>query len=63
MKQNVGNVDKLIRLLCAVVLFIFALITKSPWIWVIGLIPLLTSLIGFCPLYLPFGINTKKPKK
>jgi hypothetical protein len=63
MKQNVGNVDKLIRLLCALVIFIFAFITNSLWILIIGLIPLLTSLIGFCPLYLPFGINTKKPKK
>lgn len=65
MKKNMGTIDKVIRILVAVtiaILFFAHLITGTLAIILIALavIFVLTSLISFCPLYLPFGINTGK---
>ncbi len=56
---NVGGIDKLLRIVAGVVLLYFAFDEGYWWGW-IGLIPLLTGLVGFCPLYKVFGISTKK---
>lgn len=62
--KNVGNTDKIIRIVLALVLFslYFILQGNLRFIALIGFIPLLTGLIGVCPLYIPFGINTNKTK-
>lgn len=68
MKKNMGTADKFIRIGIAVViaiLYISKLITGT-WAIILGALALVfmfTSFIGFCPLYLPFGINTLKKKK
>ncbi len=69
MKKNMGNSDKLIRLLIAVViaaLYYTKVIdgTVAIVLMAVGIILLLTSLLNFCPLYKIFGLNTCKiPKK
>ena len=68
MKKNMGTIDKVVRILIAVViaiLFYTHVITGILGIVLIALavIFVLTSLISFCPLYLPFGINTEKKKE
>ena len=62
MKQNVGNVERGIRIVVGLVLISLVFIgPQSAWGW-IGLIPLATGLTGWCPPYSLFGINTcKKP--
>ena len=65
MKKNMGLADKIIRIIVAVVfavLFFAKVVTGTVGIilLVLGAVFLLTALIGFCPLYLPFGINTGK---
>jgi hypothetical protein len=65
MKKNMGTIDKVIRILVAVViaiLFFTNVITGILGIvlLVLAVIFVLTSLVSFCPLYLPFGINTNK---
>jgi len=65
MKKNLGTIDKVIRILIAVVfaiLFFTNVITGTLGIilLVLAAVFLLTSFIGFCPLYLPFGIRTNK---
>ena len=60
-----GTTDKMIRIVIAIVLGILyytGTITGTLALVAIGLacIFVLTSLISFCPLYLPFGINTRK---
>jgi len=65
MKKNMGNIDKVIRILVAVViaiLFFAKVITGTLGIILLALavVFVLTSLISFCPLYWPFGINTGK---
>ncbi len=58
--SNVGNFDRLVRICIGVVLIAMVFVgPKSPWGW-IGLVPLLTGLVRWCPAYLPFGINTCK---
>ena len=60
MIKNVGAVDRIIRLIIGVILIALVFIgPKTPWGW-IGLIFFITGAIGFCPLYLPFKINTNK---
>ena len=65
MKKNMGSTDKIIRILIALVvgvLFYTETISGTTAI-VLGafaIIFLITSFISFCPLYLPFGINTSK---
>lgn len=63
MKKNVGNTDKLVRILAAIVFI--ALYVSGTVSGTIGLVLLIlgavfgiTSLIGFCPLYTLFGMNT-----
>lgn len=61
--KNVGNVDKVIRIILGLVLIALVFVgPQTPWGW-IGIIPLATGLIGFCPLYTIFGINTCGTKK
>lgn len=67
MKTNMGSTDKLIRILIAIViagLYFSDTITGTLGIvlLVLGAVFVLTSFIGFCPLYAPFGISTCKVK-
>jgi hypothetical protein len=60
MKQNVGNPERIIRIIVGLVLVSLVFIgPQSPWGW-LGLIPLATGLIGWCPPYSLLGINTCK---
>jgi Protein of unknown function (DUF2892) len=67
MKKNMGTADKIARLVIAAViaiLYFTNIITGTMGIVLLVLagIFVLTSLISFCPLYLPFGISTCKTK-
>ena len=68
MKQNMGGVDKAIRLVVVAIiaaLYFTGQITGTAAI-ILGIIAvafLVTSLIGWCPTYVPFGISTKKADK
>ena len=67
MKQNMGTTDKMIRVIIALivgVLYYTDIIsgTLATVLSALAIIFLLTSLISFCPLYLPFGIKTCKKK-
>ncbi len=59
MKCNVGKSDKIIRYILGAVIIIAGIYFKSWW-GVIGVIPILTAAISWCPLYAPFGIRTCK---
>lgn len=57
MKTNVGGIDRIARGAAGVGLIVWALAGGPAWAW-IGVVPLLTAIIGWCPLYLPFGISS-----
>ncbi|MDP3842550.1 MAG: DUF2892 domain-containing protein [Oxalobacteraceae bacterium] len=60
MKSNVGTLDRVIRLLLAAGLFslFFILPGGQKWLGLIGVVPLVTGLIQWCPLYTLFGIRS-----
>ena len=60
MKPNVGGIDRALRFIVGVGLILVALFSPHPlavWGW-IGIIPLVTSAIRWCPIYVPFGISS-----
>jgi len=60
MKANVGGIDKVLRIIGGVILIALAATNIiGPWGW-IGVVPLLTGLFNFCPLYSLLGIKTCK---
>lgn len=68
MKKNMGNADKLIRLAVAAiiaVLYFMGILSGTLGIVLLGvsIVFALTSFISFCPLYVPFGINTCSKKE
>jgi len=63
MQTNTGTIDRQIRVLAGFTLIaLTATSTVGPWGWV-GVIALITGLIGWCPLYAALGIDTRKPLK
>jgi hypothetical protein len=62
MTQNIGNIERIIRIVGGLVLIALAATnTVGVWGWV-GLVPLATGLTGWCPPYSLLGINTCKNK-
>lgn len=59
MQCNMGRTDRILRALAGAGIIV-AGIAAGSWWGVIGLIPLGTSLAGWCPAYVPLKINTKK---
>jgi len=57
MKQNVGRIDQLIRIIIGIIIIACGIYFKSWW-GIIGLLPLFTGIIRFCPLYIPLNIKT-----
>lgn len=62
MKANVGTVDRVIRAVAGVVILAAGAYYQN-WLGVIGIVPLATAAIGFCPAYLPLGLSTCKTEK
>jgi len=60
MKANVGGVDKILRIVVGLGLLSLILILQgnARWWGLVGLIPLATGLINFCPLYALLGLNS-----
>lgn len=55
---NVGTADRLVRAVVGVGLIGLVFVgPRTPWGW-LGIIPLATAVIGWCPAYLPFGFTT-----
>ncbi len=65
MKQNVGNIDRIIRIVAAAIfayLYFGDIVTGTLGIVLVALAVVFTATaaLGFCPLYLPFKLSTKK---
>lgn len=57
--RNVGNIERAIRLAIGTAILFVGYTYQSYWGFV-GIIPIVTASLGWCPLYIPFGINTCK---
>ena len=65
-KNNVGGIDKILRIVVGLALIAgFFLNTEGAyrWAYLIGIVPLLTGLLGTCPIYTILGMNTCPMKK
>lgn len=60
--KNEGTVDRVLRVIAGAVLISLVFVgPQTPWGW-IGLLPLITGIVGTCPAYTLFGWNTCKVK-
>jgi len=58
MTNNIGTIDRILRLIVGLGLIAIVFVgPMTPWGW-LGLIPLATALLGWCPPYALLGINT-----
>jgi len=63
MKKNAGNLDRGLRVVLGIGLLSITVVgPQTPWGYV-GLVPLITGLVGYCPLYSVLGFSTCPLKK
>ncbi|HET6559892.1 MAG TPA: DUF2892 domain-containing protein [Prolixibacteraceae bacterium] len=62
MKCNVGNIDRVIRLVIGIGIAIGGIIFESYW-GIIGVVILATAVFSFCPIYALLGIKTTVPQE
>ena len=56
--KNVGTIDRILRIVVGLGLISLVFVgPQTPWGWV-GIVPLLTAVISFCPLYTLIGVRT-----
>ncbi len=58
MKANEGTADRVMRVVLGLALLSLVVVGPQTLLGLIGLVPLLTGLVGFCPLYAVFGFST-----
>lgn len=66
MTKNVGSIDRVVRIVLGLALLWYALLaapTGYNWIGWIGVLPLVTALVGVCPLYSILGLSTCPVKR
>jgi len=61
MVKNMGSADKIIRIILGLVIIALGFYFQSWW-GLIGILPLVTAFLNWCPAYMPFGISTCKTK-
>lgn len=64
MQKNVGSLDKAVRIIIGAGLLSLLFLAEPPvkYLGFVGVVPLLTVLLGWCPLYTLLGVNTCRAK-
>jgi hypothetical protein len=63
MKTNIGKVERIVRIVVGIGIVSLAFVgPRSPWAY-LGILPLLTGLVGWCPPYALLGISTVRTAK
>jgi hypothetical protein len=62
MKLNVGGIDRILRITLGIVLIALAVTDTVGWWGWLGIVPLATGLIGWCPPYAMLGLSTCKTR-
>jgi hypothetical protein len=58
MTRNIGSIDRALRIVVGFALLSLVFIGPQSWWGLVGLVPLLTALVGNCPVYSLLGFNT-----
>lgn len=61
MTCNIGKTDRLLRIIIGLCIIAFGIYDKTWW-GAIGIVPLITAYIRWCPAYIPFGLSTNNSK-
>ncbi len=59
MTLNEGTLDRVIRVVLGLALLSLAFVGPKTWVGLVGIVPLLTGIVGFCPLYRLVGVRTR----
>ncbi|HTI72102.1 MAG TPA: DUF2892 domain-containing protein [Candidatus Limnocylindria bacterium] len=59
MKSNLGTLDRSVRIALGLAIIVAGYFDPSAWAF-LAAIPLITGLLGFCPIYCPLGLNTRR---
>jgi hypothetical protein len=59
MKKNMGQKDRAVRAILGVVMLVYGIVFQN-LVGIVGLIPLVTAIIGYCPLYEVLGVTSNK---
>ncbi len=62
MTQNVGNIDRILRIVAGLILLSLIFIGPQTWWGLIGIVPLATAFMRTCPAYSILGVNTCEKK-
>lgn len=63
MTKNIGITDKILRIIIGLILLsLYFFGPQTPW-GLLGIIPILTAIVGVCPAYMPFKISTIKKEQ
>lgn len=57
MTKNLGKIDRILRVIIGLIIVVLGIMNTS-WLGLIGLIPLATAVLGWCPLYCPLKLST-----
>jgi hypothetical protein len=58
MTRNEGNIDRFARIVFGIALLSLVFLGPRTWFGLIGIVPLVTGFVGYCPLYTVLGIRT-----
>jgi Protein of unknown function (DUF2892) len=58
MNRNEGTLDRTLRIVLGLALLALVVVGPRTWLGLVGLVPLATGLVGFCPLYRVLGVRT-----
>jgi len=58
MKRNEGMLDRIVRVVLGTALLALVFVGPQTWLGLVGIVPLVTGLVGFCPLYRLVGLST-----
>lgn len=58
MARNEGSIDRTARVLLGLALLALVFVGPRTWLGLVGLVPLITGIVGYCPLYRLLGIRT-----
>ena len=60
MKRNEGTIDRVVRVVLGLALLALVFVGPQSWLGLVGIVPLVTGLVGFCPLYRLVGTSTAR---
>ena len=65
MNKNVGTIDRILRVVLGLTLLAYPVLGSNSlrFVGLVGIVPLLTALVGHCPMYALFGLSTCPAKK